>query len=78
VRISGPGLPTTTWTIGNVAPGADRVTLQNTAHTKRPSSQFRILAAKANVVVDLGVFAEHLTSDLPQAIATEMLARIPG
>jgi hypothetical protein len=78
VTISAPGLPSLTASIGSVVATADRVTLQNTLNAKRPLAQSRIMAAKANVVFDLNAFSTQLTPDQPEAIATQVLARIPG
>jgi hypothetical protein len=65
------------WDIGPVTAAEDRVTLQNTLIGKKAFPQFRMLATKANVVVELGVFATNLT-DEGDTIANQILARIPG
>jgi hypothetical protein len=71
---SGPGL---TWDLGTVAVEGDRATLRNTLTTRQGLPQYRILAAKGNVVIDLSVLAKELGNE-PSTIADRMLARIPG
>lgn len=71
---SGPGL---TWDLGTVVVQGDRATLQNTLTTRQGIPQYRILAAKGNVVIDLSVLAKELGNE-PSTIADRMLARIPG
>jgi PknH-like extracellular domain len=65
------------WDIGPVTGAGDRVTLQNTLVGRKAAPQFRLLATKANVVVELGVFARVLTNE-GDTIANQILARIPG
>jgi hypothetical protein len=64
------------WDIGPVTGTADRVTLQNTIEGKKTSPQFRMLATKANVVVELGVLSRNLTNE-GDTIGNQILARIP-
>ena len=71
---SGPGL---TWDLGTVVVDGDRATLRNTLTARQGVPQYRILAAKGNVVIDLSVVAKQL-GDEPTTIADRMLARIPG
>ena len=78
VTLSAPGLTSLTWSVGNVVVTADRVTLQNAINGTRPAPQFRILAAKANVVLDLSAFSARMTADQAETVATGVLARIPG
>jgi hypothetical protein len=65
------------WDVGPVTSAGDRVTLQNTLIGKKRFPQFRMLAAKANVVVELGVLSMNLTNE-GDTIANQILARIPG
>jgi hypothetical protein len=78
VTLSAPGLQSMVASIGTVLVTADRVTLQNTITVNKPLPQVRILAVKANVVLDLSAFTKQLTPDQPEAIATQVLANIPG
>lgn len=78
VTFTAPSLASLTWTIGNVVVTADRVTLQNPIMGKRSAVQFRVIAAKANVVVELNTQTLQMPADQPQAIVTQVLARIPG
>ena len=55
----------------------DRATLRNMLTARQGVPQYRILAAKGNVVIDLSVLAKQL-GDEPTTIADRMLARIPG
>ena len=71
---SGPGL---TWDLGTVVVEGDRATLRNTLTTRQGLPQYRILAAKGNVVIDLSILAKEL-GDQPGAITDQMLARVPG
>ncbi|CAN5552505.1 hypothetical protein BH09ACT8_BH09ACT8_18530 [soil metagenome] len=72
-----PGSPTVALIIGNVTATTDGATLQNTLAGKS-FTQYRALALKGNVVVDLGAMGLQLTPDQPQAMQDQILARIPG
>lgn len=72
-----PGSPTIALNVGSVTATANGATLQNTLVGKT-FTQYRSLALKDNVVVDLGVMGLQLTPDQPQAIQDQILARIPG
>jgi PknH-like extracellular domain len=65
------------WDVGPVTAKGDRVTLQNTLEGKTPVPQFRMLATKANIVVELGLFSRNMTNQ-GDTIADQILARIPG
>jgi hypothetical protein len=66
-----------TWDLGTVVVEGDRARLRNTLTTRQGLPQYRILAAKGNVVIDLSVLAKELGNQ-PGAIADQMLARVPG
>jgi hypothetical protein len=72
-----PGSPTVALIVGNVTATTDGATLQNTLVGKT-FTQYRSLALKDNVVVDLGAMGLQLTPDQPQAMQDQILARIPG
>ncbi len=71
---SGPGL---TWDLGTVVVDGDRATLRNTLTARQGIPQYRILAAKGNVVIDISVLAKQLDNE-PATIADRMLARVPN
>lgn len=71
---TGPGL---SWTLGAVVVEGDRATLQNTLTARQPLPQYRILASKGAVVVDLSVIAKQLGNE-PVTIADRILARVTG
>jgi hypothetical protein len=70
-----PGL---TWHLGTVTVAGDRATLQNTVTARQPVPQYRIMASKGSVVIDLSVIARDLSSDQPATIADHILARVKG
>ena len=72
-----PGSPTVALIVGDVTATSDGALLQNTLAGKS-FTQYRSLARKGNVVVDLGAMGLHLTPDQPQAMQNQILARIPG
>jgi hypothetical protein len=77
VTLTADGSTPLVWDIGTVTSAGDRITLQNTLDGKMRFPQFRMLAAKANVVVELGIFSMNLTNQ-GDTIADQILARIPG
>lgn len=72
-----PGSPTVALVVGAVTATTDGAILRNTLKGKS-FTQYRSLALKDNVVVDLGAIGLRLTSDQAQAMEDQILARIPG
>ncbi|MCV7225380.1 sensor domain-containing protein [Mycolicibacterium komossense] len=71
------GSPSVALVIGNVTATTDGAALQNKLAGKS-FTQYRTVALKDNVVVDLGAMGLQLTTDQPATIKDQILARIPG
>ncbi len=75
--ISSSTSPGLTWIIGTATVSGDRVTLPNTLTARHDLPEYRILAAKDDIVIDLSVLARQL-DDEPAVIADRMLSRVGG
>jgi hypothetical protein len=75
--VSASNGPSLTWNLGTVVVNGDRATLKNTLTGGKTVPQYRILASKGAVVIDLSVITKQPQSK-PATIADRMLARVPG
>ena len=75
--ISSGGGTALAWQIGAAVVTPNRVTLRNTLTSPREIPQYRVLATKGNVVIDLGIFSKQITGEAT-TITDQILARIPA
>lgn len=75
-QIVSPG-GTLTWQIGAVTVGGDRTSLRNELTGRNNIPEYRVMAARGNVVIDLSLFSRQATHEI-DIMADRMLARIPG
>jgi hypothetical protein len=74
--VSASNGPSLTWNLGTVVVNGNRATLKNTLTGGKTVPQYRILASKGTVVIDLSVLTRQPQSK-PATIADRMLARVP-
>jgi hypothetical protein len=65
------------WDMGTAVVAGDRLTVRNTLTIRQSIPQYRIMAAKGTVVIDMGVFSKTATTE-PDTIAERMLSRVPA
>lgn len=75
-RIVSPG-GTLTWQIGAVTVGGDRTSLRNELTGRNNVPEYRVMAARGNVVIDLSLFSRQATNEI-DIMTDRILARIPG
>jgi hypothetical protein len=68
---------TLTWQIGAVTVGGDRTSLRNELTGRNNVPEYRVMAARGNVVIDLSLFSRQATNEI-DIMTDRILARIPG
>ena len=68
---------TLTWQIGAVSVGGDRTSLRNELIGSNDIPEYRVMAARGHVVIDLSLFSRQATNEI-DIMTDRILARIPG